>query len=53
MSKPIAAMSASRDSASRKVPLRDGSGVTERGNISYHAPNRARTESTRQMSVRS
>ena len=32
--------------ASRNVPLRVGSGPAERGNISYHAPNRARSRST-------
>ena len=32
--------------ASRKVPLRSASGPAERGNISYHAPNRARSRST-------
>jgi hypothetical protein len=46
-------MSASRASASRKVPLRDGSGVHERGNISYQEPNRATTGSTTTSSTRS
>ena len=46
MSNPIAATSGSRCSASRRVPLRDGSGVQERGNISYQAPKRAGTGST-------
>src|SRR5688572_26816484 len=53
MSKPMAAMSGSRASASRKVALRDGSGVHDRGNISYHAPHRARTGSTVTRSTRS
>ncbi len=46
-------MSGSLDSASRNVPLRRGSLVHERGNISYHAPNLARTESTTTVSARS
>ena len=32
--------------ASASVPLRVGSGPADRGNISYHAPKRARMRST-------
>ena len=50
-SKPSLAISGRRRSASEKVALRSGTVPWERGNISYHAPKRARSRSTTTSSV--
>src|SRR6185312_11197837 len=52
-SKPNSATRARARSASAKVPWRDASPLCERGNISYHAANRARSRSTHTRSSRS
>ncbi len=45
-SNPISATYGSLAMVSRRVPGRAGSGLVDRGNSSYHAPNRARSRST-------